>query len=225
MEKYYILGDTELFSGLELTELKSMLPCLGLRTDHYDIGDEIISTGDIVSEVGFILEGEAEITKTDSAGNITYISKLYQGDMFGEIFVCANVVSSPVTVMAIEPCEIVMFNFNRLISCCSNCCPFHAKVVANLLKMMARKNLQLNDKIEVMSKKTTRNKLATYLLMQMERSEEDVFNVPLNRSELADYLSVDRSAMSRELGRLREEGVLDFSKNQFKIIDVNKLAV
>ena len=225
MEKYYILSETELFAGLELKELKSMLPCLGLRTAEFNTGDVIVAAGDIVSEVGFVLNGEADIIKVDSAGNKALVSRLSKGDMFGETFVCANVVSSPVSVVAKENCEVIMFNFNRLISCCSNCCIFHAKVVANLLKMIARQNMQLNEKIEVMSKKTTRDKLATYLLMQMEKTENEVFDVPLNRSQLANYLSVDRSAMSRELGRLREEGVLDFTRNQFKIIDLDKLAV
>lgn len=225
MEKYYILGETELFSGLELRELKSMLPCLGLRSVRAEKDDYIVNAGDIVSEVGFVVEGEASMVKMDSAGNKTITSRLVPGDMFGEVLVCANVVSSPVSIIAEGSCEIIMFNFNRLISCCSNCCPFHAKVVANLLKLIARKNMQLNEKIQVMSKKTTRDKLATYLLMQMEKTEKDEFDVPLNRSQLADYLSVDRSAMSRELGRLREEGVLDFTRNQFKIIDLDKLAV
>jgi len=217
------ISKNPLFLGLELDEIHAMIPCLGLRTHHVAAGSFVVMTGERVREVGLLVKGEADIIKGDLSGNRVVVKTVEPGELFGEVYVCANVVDSPVSIQAVTDCEVLFFNFTRLISCCSNCCVFHAKVVANLLKIISRKTLALDQKVEVISKRTIREKLSCYLNYEMEKNGAQVFEIPFSRGKLAEYLSVDRSAMSRELSRMRDEGILEFTRRQFEIIDMERL--
>jgi CRP-like cAMP-binding protein len=207
----------KLFHNISADDLSAMLYCLGVKNQLYEKRDIVMLAEDNVDHVGIVLEGAVLISKEDFAGNRAIIEHIGQYEMFGEAFACAGIQKSPVTVVAAEKSEIMWIQFRRIINTCSTSCMFHAKLIENMMKLLAVKNLQMNQKLEITSKRNLRDKLITYLLMRAEEAKSFDFTIPLSRSELADYLYVDRSALSRELGKMRDEGLIKFYKNHFSI--------
>ena len=204
-----------LFQGIAFSDFESMLSCLSARTTAYKKGDVILLSGDTVNVVGLILSGGVKVIKEDMDGNITILTELGVSEIFGEVFACAGVDHSPVTVQASENTEILFIDYRKIITSCSSACPFHMKLVENMLKLLAHKNLALNQKMEILSKRTTREKLMCFF--DYQRGAAKKFTIPYNREELAHYLCVDRSAMSNELCKMRDEGLIRFNRNEFEM--------
>jgi CRP-like cAMP-binding protein len=215
-----ILLKVSLFENINKNDLNSLMSCLGTRQMRYSKGDYLWLAGDHLTEVGILLEGSLQILRDDAAGNRLIVDDLYPGSLFGEAFVCAGVEKSPVTVLAAEDSSILFIQLKRITTLCSSACVFHSTLIANLLKIIAKKNMVLNNKIHLLSQRTIREKIITYLLMQVEKHNQPYFNIPFTRHELADFLCVDRSALSRELGKMQEDGLIRFRKNQFAV-DLN----
>ena len=219
MEKYLgVLKKVNLFEGIEPSDIKPLLSCLSASVAGYAKRQMIFVEGDSVDKVGIVLSGQVQVIKEDFYGNRNIVAVLNEGALFGETFVCADVRTLPVSVYAVTDCEILFVDYRRLITTCSNTCSFHQRLIFNMLRILANKNIGLTQKIEYISKRTTREKLLAYLSAESKRAKSNSITIPVNRQELADYLSVDRSAMSAELGRLRDEGILNFNKNWFELI-------
>ncbi|MEN6462488.1 MAG: Crp/Fnr family transcriptional regulator [Syntrophomonas sp.] len=211
------LENVKLFDNISTDDLSAMLNCLGVKNKRYEKRSIIMLAEDNADHVGVVLRGAVLIVKEDFVGNRSIVDRIGQYDMFGEAFACAGIQKSPVTVVAAENCEIMWIQFRRIINTCSTSCIFHSKLIENMMKLLALKNLQMNQKLEITSKRNLRDKLTTYLFMQAKEAKSFDFTIPLSRSELADYLYVDRSALSRELGNMRDEGIIEFNKNHFCI--------
>lgn len=226
MHKKYIsvLKQCRLFHDIAENELDTMLNCLGARTKIYQKGDFILSAGDEVSSIGIVLSGSVEIVREDVMGRRSLVGSLGQADIFGEALACAGIKKSPTSVLAGSKAEICFTDYGRVVTSCSNACGFHARLIRNMLQLMAYKNLFLNKKLDYLSLKSMREKLSSYLLDQYGLHGGASFTIPFNREGLADYLSVDRSAMSRELGRMRDEGLIIFERNRFELLDIEGLA-
>jgi CRP-like cAMP-binding protein len=217
MEKIFkAIDKNPLFAGIEPNDFKSMLNCLSARVEDNRKNDVIILTGNPVNFVGLILSGRVQVIREDMDGNASILTELEMYDIFGETFACAGVEVSPVTVSATEDTSVLLMNYKKIITLCSSNCPFHAKLVENMLKVVAQKNMMLNQKIEILSKRSTREKLMSFF--ETQRGTGRFFTIPYNREELASYLCVDRSAMSNELSKMRNEGIIDFHKNSFEIL-------
>lgn len=218
---YPILKKNKLFKSVDKEDIGNLLKCLSAKTKTYSKNDIIHMDGDNISYIGIILSGRVQIIKEDYFGNRTILSNLDEGEIFGEAFACANISKIPVTVISATESVILFIDYKRIITVCSSCCVFHLKLIGNMLNILATKNLMLNHKIDCLSKRTTRERLLTYLSFQSKKAESNSFTIPFNRQELADYLCVDRSAMSSELGKMRDEGILDFKKNKFTLYQDN----
>ncbi len=219
MKKYFnIIKNNVLFKGFESVDLENILRCLSGRVVSYKKNDIIILSGDPVDFVGIVLSGSIKIMKEDIEGNTNILTQLGVNDIFAEAFVYAGVPESPVTVQAEENCEILFVDCRRIIKSCQNACVFHASLIENMISLVAKKNIMLNQKIEIISKRTTREKLLMYFNIQKHTMHSNKFTIPYNREALALYLCVDRSAMSRELCKMRDEGLIKFKKNEFQII-------
>ncbi|MCL1983929.1 MAG: Crp/Fnr family transcriptional regulator [Methanomassiliicoccaceae archaeon] len=205
-----------LFQGIAFSDFERMLNCLSVRTAQYKKNDIILRSGDVVDFVGLLLSGSAKIQKEDINGKVSILTELGTSELFGEVLACAGADHSPVTVQAAENTEILFLNYRKIITTCTSACPFHTRLIENMLKLIAGKSLMLNRKIEILSKRTTREKLLTYF--DTERGASRKFIIPYNRDELARYLCVDRSAMSNELCKMRSEGLIKFSRNKFEIL-------
>jgi len=212
-----------LFDGISETDLGGMLHCLGTASKDYKKGSYILMAGDPLTYVGIVLSGQATVFKTDLLGNRTVLGALTPPHLFAETFACAGVKTSPVTVEAMTDVTVLLLSFDRILHTCSSCCSHHSALIHNMLRIVAQKNMALNEKLDHMARKTTRQKIASYLLDQATRFGSRRFEIALDRQALADYLSVNRSALSRELSRMNEEGAVDYQRNSFFIRDAKLL--
>lgn len=218
MKKYIdVLKNCMLFEGIAEDELLSMLSCLDARVITAQKGELVLCEGEPAEHVGILLSGEVQIIRNDFFGNRDIVSALIPGEMFGESFACAAVKELPVSVAASECSEIMFIDCRRIITTCSSSCRFHNSVIYNLLRVLADKNIAFNRKMEIVSKRTTRDKLMTYLLMQAKSCGSSSFTIPFDRQELADYLGVERSAMSKEISRMKADGLIDCRKSRFEV--------
>ena len=219
MKKYIKqLQNNELFNSFNLNDLESILNCLSAKVNYYKKKDLIIQQGTHIHYVGIVLSGGIQIIKEDIEGNINILSHLGINDIFAEAFAYADIYECPITVQATENCEIMFIDCKRIIKTCNNACVFHWNLIENMLSMIARKNIMLNQKMEILSKRTTREKLLAFFNTQVQMNHSKKFLIPYNREGLAFYLCVDRSALSRELSNMRDEGLLKFNKNEFEIL-------
>lgn len=219
MKKYLKqLQNNELFNNFNLNDLESILNCLSAKVNYYKKKDLIIQQGTHIHYVGIVLSGGIQIIKEDIEGNINILSHLGINDIFAEAFAYADIYEYPITVQATENCEIMFIDCKRIIKTCNNACVFHWNLIENMLSMIARKNIMLNQKMEILSKRTTREKLLAFFNTQVQMNHSKKFSIPYNREGLAFYLCVDRSALSRELSNMRDEGLLKFNKNEFEIL-------
>ena len=213
-----ILKESALFSGIETDKISSMLSCLSAKTGDYEKDTYIYSPGDRVKSVGIILSGGVYVVNEDYWGNRSIVSKLGPAEMFGEAFSCAEEEKIPIGVVTSEKSRILFIDYRKIITTCSSACVFHTSLIRNMVRILAMKNLLLMQKIEHMAKRTTREKVLSFLSEQATKAGSGTFDIPFNRQELADYLAVDRSALSSELGRMRDEGILRFHKNHFELL-------
>lgn len=219
LEKYIeVINNTPLFSGIKNQNINSMLACLNSKIKKYDKNNLIFISEDNISSVGIILSGQAQIIKEDIMGNKTIITNLESGDIFGETFACAQITKIPVTILAVSSCSIMFIDYKKIITTCSSSCSFHNVLIKNMLKIIASKNILLNQKLNILSKRTIREKLMCYFLYEINYKKNKKFTISFSRHELADYLCIDRSAMSRELCKMRDEGLIIFDKNTFEIL-------
>ncbi|MBE6704415.1 MAG: Crp/Fnr family transcriptional regulator [Ruminococcaceae bacterium] len=219
MKKYFdVLRKCSLFNDIENENILPLLGCLGAKVEEYDKKYTIFAEGNPARFIGIVLSGEAQMEKVDFYGNRSIVTKIGVSEMFGEAFACAGVDKIPVTVIANEPGEIMLLDCERILHSCSNACGFHRKIIFNLMKELATKNIMFHKKIEITSQRSTREKLMTYLMQQAKSAGSDSFTVPFDRQELADFLEVDRSGLSAEIGKLKKEGIIDCRKSTFTLL-------
>jgi CRP-like cAMP-binding protein len=210
-----VLMKCPLFTGIEPGKLNMLLPCLSANIKEYTKSSLVAKAGEKPEDVGIILSGNIHILREDYWGGRQIISSLAPGDLFGESFLYAGVRVLPVSVRANEDSEVLFINGDRLIRSCPNSCDFHAGLISNMMKLIAGKNVALTRKIGHITRRGLREKVLSYLSEQAVLRGENSFEIPFNRQELADYLSVDRSALSGELSRMQEEGLISYRKNGF----------
>lgn len=208
--------DIDLFENIENNEVLELLKCIGIKTKVFKKNSFILKTGAKIDYLGVILEGCAEITKTDSFGRVNIVEKLKVNDIFGHNIICLGENKSPVDIIAKDNCEILFIPFEKVVTPCDKLCSYHLQLIKNVMKMISKRNSLLNDKIDIIAQKTTRDKILA--LLNTYRNGKKVFSLPYTREEMAKFLCVDRSAMSRELCRMRDEGLLKFNKNHFELM-------
>lgn len=219
MEKYLkILKLSSLFKDISETELLPLLGCLGATVRSYKKNSVILSAGDSTKCLGIVLTGSAQIAQTDYYGNRSIMTHIETAQIFGETFACAEVTALPVDVIACEDCEIMFIDVQHITNACCNACSFHNRMIFNLMRLVAAHNLVLHRKIEITSKRTTREKLLTYLSHEAIKNKSATFDIPYDRQQLADYLQVERSGLSAEISKLRAEGKLIANKNRFTLL-------
>ena len=219
MKKYIpILKRTQMFAGVTQDEIESMLSCLGARLKSYKKGECVLRQGEHLSDIVVLVEGNLHIQKDDYWGNRSILGQIAVGEMFGEAYVAPESGALLNDVVAVEDSTVIFFDVKRIITTCPTACRFHVMVVQNMFFAISEKNRKLVQKLGHMSKRTTREKLISYLSEQAKKQNSASFTIPFNRQQLADFLSVDRSAMSNELCKMRDEGLLEFDKNQFKLM-------
>lgn len=219
MKKYIsILKTNPLFRNLAENEIEAMLGCMQAKVKYFSKGEYVFRQGDSMEQITILLEGRLHVQSDDYWGNRTILNVIYPGEMFGEAYVMQPDALFLNDAVAVENCTVAFFDFGRMTTACSTSCSFHHALIHNLFLAISQKNRRLVQKLEHISKRSTKEKLLSYLSEQSKLQGSDSFTIPFNRQQLADFLSVDRSAMSNELCKLRDEGMLEFNKNSFKLL-------
>ena len=219
MKKYIeILKRTQLFSGVSDTEISAMLNCLQAKLLTFQKGDYVFREGERIDNITVLVKGKLLVQHDDFWGNRNIVNVIRVGEMFGEAYVAPESGSLLNDVIAEEDSAVIFFDVRRILTVCSTACRFHSMVIQNLFFAISEKNRKLLQKIGHMSKRSTRAKLLSYLSEEAKRQNSSHFTIPFTRQQLADFLCVDRSAMSNELCKMRDEGLLQFAKNQFILL-------
>ena len=218
MEEFLpLLSASPLFLGMSGDQILSMLACLSPRRKAFEKGAFILREGEATDAFGFVLAGHAHVIQEDFWGNRNLLTDIAAGEIFAESYACSQGVPLGVNVVALEYTLVLFLDVHRALSTCSAACAFHNALIRNLVALLASKNLLMNEKLQHITHRSTREKLLSFLSAQSAKAGTGAFEIPFNRQQLADYLSVDRSAMSGELCRLRDEGILRFHRSRFEL--------
>lgn len=218
LENYYNqIKNSSIFYGMSDNEVKDILTCFNARVRKYESGEMIIRQGDIISNIYMIINGAVNIEKDSYWGRRIIISRLGKNDNLALSFVGAKNVEANIDAMAVEDTVTLILAYEKCTSMCQNACTRHKILINNLFQVLSKENIELIQKIENVSQKTIRDKLMTYLSNEAQKRHSNSFTIKFNRQELADYLNVDRSAMSFELSKLQKEGLIKYNKNSFEL--------
>lgn len=220
MKKYLEkLRKCPIFFGIDESVMEKMLVCLGARVKSFEKRESIISEGTDARYVGIILCGRAKVMQVDWMGNRSIVSEVRECESFGESFAYAVSEEIPVSIIADERCEVMFIDSLRMIQPCCNACDFHKTLILNLMRSLANQNVMFHRRMEITSKRSTREKLLTYLSLVARERKSLSFEIPYDRQELADFLEVERSGLSAEISKLRREGVLISERNHFELLE------
>lgn len=218
-----MLKGFEIFEGIEESEIDRLMNCLNPRISEYKKNEHISIEKDGIRRIGIVMKGEVTILKENEAGDRVIIGKVRQNGGFGEMLAFSGNDQLSISVMASKDSKILFLTPGQVLGTCAKLCSGHKRLIQNMLKIVTKKGVQLNRKIDYLSIKGIRRKISTYLLEQMHESGKAYFTISLNRKEMAEFLNVSRPSLSREMIRMKEEGLIDFYKASFKILDEKSL--
>lgn len=219
----HVLKHSPLFHSISPEALKVVFSCLKPRVYTYPKGGFIAVEGEIFAGLGILLRGKATIVKENAAGDRIVMNPMTEGDMFGEIIVFSNTTTWPASVIAQTECNVIFLPSVKIMGTCANICASHKQLITNMLTIVSEKAIDLNRKVEYLAIKGMREKICTYLLEQYKFTKSTFFTLNLNRNDLADFFNVSRTALSREMGRMRDEGLIEFHRSSIKIVDLEAL--
>ena len=212
------LAGTELFARIGLDELEGLLGCIRARCANYKKGDFIIEEGSAVTEFGVMLSGHGRSIKWDASGKLIILTLIGKGDVLGVMLAAMPGYKSPVAVQAAGDSAVMLAPFDRVAARCEKNCPRHEQLLKNYLGAVARKGLELHERLNCLLSHTARDKILAYLLKISREQQSRTFYAPIDRNTMAEYLNIERSALSRELSRMKKDGLLDYHKNCFRLL-------
>ncbi len=215
---FHLPSDSDLFQGISMEDAESMLGCLSPVLKKFEKEEYVFYAGSTIHTAGLILEGAVHIIKEDLWGNKRIMETAGPGQLFGEAYACMQTEALLISVVTAERSKILFLDINRILTTCPTACAFHTRLIRNLLSVMAEKNLTLTRKLDHITQKSTREKVMAYLSFQASSQHTRTFTIPFNRQQLADYLSVERSALSAELSKMQDDGLIQYHKNEFTIL-------
>ncbi len=210
-----VIRSAQLFSGISAEELTAMLSCLKAEKKDFPRDGFVLRAGDTADSIGLVLAGTVLIIQEDIWGNRNILSKAGPGQAFAAAYACVPGAKLNMSVIAETPVTVMFLNVSRILNVCPSACSHHSRIIRNLLGELAGKSLNLNEKLTHMGQRGTRSKIMSYLSAEAQRLGKYEFDIPFSRQQLADYLGVERSGLSLELGKMKKDGVLDYRKNHF----------
>ncbi len=213
-----VLEKTKLFAGGDREEIAVLLSCLQARRKPHAKGEYVLRQGERIGQILLLAKGSLLLQQDDYWGNRSIVNRIGEGEIFAEAYAVSGGALLPHDVIAVEESTVLFLDAGRIFAVCSPACRYHRRVLENLFFAISEKNRGLVQKLEYLSRRSTREKLLSYLSQEAGRAGSPSFSIPFNRQELADYLAVDRSAMSRELCRMRDEGLIRFERNRFTLL-------
>ncbi|HCX65263.1 MAG TPA: transcriptional regulator [Eubacteriaceae bacterium] len=226
LENYYkTLESNPLFSQLDDYSLDELLGCLRPKVKTYEKNEIIALAGEPFTNLGIVLEGQVHVLKESATGAKLIMSTLEPGEMFGEMIAFSGRSKWAATVQATKKSVVLFMESDTIVGQCNRMCSWHKTLIQNMLKIVSNRALYLNQKVEYLSIKSMRGKLAKFFVEESEHKSSLKFELNINRNEMADFLNVSRPSMSREMGKMKEEGLIDYKRNQVEILDLETLEV
>ena len=207
-----------IFQNITEEDAESVLKCLSAVKKQYKKGETIFHAGEKARAMGLVVSGAVEIVRDDYWGNRQILGKARPGELFGESYACMPDEIFMISAIASEDTEVLFMEVGKILTTCSSACEFHSRLIHHLLYILAGKNLMLTRKIDHMGKRSIREKVMAYLSFQAEMHRSNTFEIPFNRQQFADYLAIDRSALSAELSRMQKDGIIEYEKSRFMIL-------
>lgn len=217
------ISNCMLFEKMSTEELTMLLNCLKPRIRRLSKNDIANAAGDPFEGIGVVLSGQAAVIKESAAGNRNILTMLKPGDLFGEMAAFSGSGKWPATVVAQTACSIMYLPPDKILGQCEKSCISHRQLIMNMLGILSKKALMLSRKLEFLSIKSMRGRIANFLLEQYIKSGQTTFLLPMNRNELADFLNVSRPSLSREMCKMRDDGLLDFHRSAVQLKDIEAM--
>ena len=218
MQRYYNqIKNSPVFFGMSEDELKALLECFNARLKSYDDGEIIIRQGDMIKDIYLVLEGAVNIEKDSYWGRRIIVTQIGINENIALAFVASKNIESSIDAVSVGKTKLLLLGYEKCTSMCQNACTKHKLLINNLFEILSKENIELLQKIENISQKTIREKLLTYLSNEARRNKSYAFEIPFNRQDLADYLNIDRSAMSFEISKMQKDGLIKVDKNKFTL--------
>ncbi|MDL2215546.1 Crp/Fnr family transcriptional regulator [Ruminococcaceae bacterium OttesenSCG-928-N02] len=215
-----LLQSIPLFKGIKGPEFDALFSCVGAKEEHFEKGEFVFLNGDHTNSIGIVLLGRVQVIKEDVFGNRAVLNDLGPKAVFGESFVCGGNYALTVSVQAVQSSDILFLPFDRIMHICPSACGYHNTLIKNMVEMVSRKNIKLMENLEITTKHSLREKVLAYLSQLAQEQGTATVTSALGRVDLADFLGADRSALTRELGRMRDAGLIQFEKNTYTLQDV-----
>ncbi|MCI5809230.1 MAG: Crp/Fnr family transcriptional regulator [Oscillospiraceae bacterium] len=203
-----------LFEGIAEQECRAMMDCFGVQMRQFDAGQTIFEYGSGNDQVGILQQGRASLVRIDSDGGRTVLERLEPGGVFGEMMAFPCVGADSIWVQCDEMCIVALIRYDQITKRCEKACRHHSRLVENMFGLMRQKAIALSERVEILSRRTIRDKLSAYFLLQSLKNGEEKFNLPFSYSALGEYICADRSAMMRELRKMKEDGLLQTKGRQ-----------
>lgn len=211
-----IILNHKLFEGIGESNLERLFKCLECSVKKHPKQQVIFNEGQVTHNFGIVLGGNLHLSAYDFYGNRQILANIGRGEMFAESFAVAGE-PLPFEVCAAQDSAVLYIKYTKMCAVCRNACSYHTQLINNMMQIMAVKNISLTQKIRHITAKNVREKVLSYLYSVSKHKKSNYFDIPFNRQELADYLSVDRSNLSNELSKLKQSGIIEFERNRFKI--------
>ena len=216
----FFLANTPLFHGVTEDEIQELLSCLSAREHRYKKDEIVFRAGTSIREIGLVLSGSVNIVVNFYWGNSHIFGHIGQGQIFGENYAAIPGKELLCDVVACEDTEVLFLRMDHMLTTCQKSCAFHNRIIHNMLRISAQKNLNLSSRMMHTASKSLRERLLSYLSEQAMENGSAHFTIPFDRQQLADYLAVDRSAMSNELSKMQKDGLITYRKNEFTLNEV-----
>ncbi|MBE5743754.1 MAG: Crp/Fnr family transcriptional regulator [Clostridiales bacterium] len=207
-----------LFVGISDEELKQLSTCLRARQTEYLAGEEIYSFGGLKPVLGVVLQGKVVVKKIDRNGNQIILDHIQKNGVFSNVFAFSQSDGNLISAHAVEKTRIVFYDYNNVFKRCSKACEYHSVLVENLFSIVVEKSRTLSQRVEILSNKTIREKILSYLSIAVKTQGQTTITLPMSLTSFADFLCVDRSAMMRELKKLSDSGIIKNKKREISVL-------
>lgn len=217
MEILEKIKKSKIFEKISEADIKALHFCFKTKVLNVKKGEILIDEDQPFESIVLVLDGHLRTVITDYYGTNSILADYYSGDAVGVEEAFSGSTVAQYTLVAMEDTQVLTMNKYRVIQPCDNMCPRHTQLQNNLVKIISQKNIELMQKFNHITKHSTRDKVLAYLQYISKKQNSKYFDIPFNRQELAEYLSVDRSALSFELSKMKKDGIIDFNKNHFML--------
>ena len=207
-------SNISLFEGIKEQECRAMMDCFGVQIRRFAAGQTIFEYGSGNDQVGILQQRKASLVRMDQDGSRTVLEHLEPGDVFGEMMAFPCVGLDSIWVQCDQECAVALIRYGQITKRCEKACEHHSRLVENMFGLMRKKAMALSERVEVLSRRTIREKLSAYFLLQALKAGGREFCLPFSYSALGEYICADRSAMMRELRKIKQDGLLQAKGRQ-----------